>query len=80
MGNRHPASFAKRQREAAKRAKRAEKAEKKAARKAEQDGGAEATDIEGTQDDPTIAWDEAFDPNSLGDDGKKEGDAPAEES
>ena len=35
MSNRHPASFAKRQREAAKRAKRVEKAEKRALRKAD---------------------------------------------
>ena len=52
MGSRHPASFAKRQREAAKRAKRQEKAEKKAQRRAEK---SELPDSEPGLDSPETA-------------------------
>ena len=53
MGNRHPSSFAKRAREAAKRAKKQEKAERKAQRQAEPEEGAAAVPPE---HDPDIDW------------------------
>ena len=53
MGNRHPSSFAKRAREAAKRAKKLEKAERKAQRQAEPEEGAAAPPPEL---DPDIDW------------------------
>ncbi len=53
MGNRHPSSFAKRAREAAKRAKKQEKAERKAQRQAEPEEGAAAVSPE---HDPDIDW------------------------
>jgi hypothetical protein len=52
MGNRHPSSFAKRAREAAKRAKKQEKAERKAQRQAEPEDGAAVS----PEHDPDIDW------------------------